>query len=110
MPSCTTFNSVPHGHLLQGDTVVCISPGKFGSSNLSVWRMRSCGHQFEVLAAEGVALAGGEVRERHLVGAADLGVQVVDLAGESVRRKPLGHRVGVEERPIDSFGRGTADW
>ena len=40
-----------------------------------------------------MAFAGGEIRERHFVGAADFGVQLVDLAGESVRRKPFGHRV-----------------
>src|SRR5438552_4172040 len=61
------------------------------------------GHQFEILSAEGVSMSCGEIRERHFVGAADLGIQVVDLAGESVWRKPFGHRVGIQERPIDSL-------
>jgi hypothetical protein len=37
----------------------------------------------------------GEIRERHLVGAAYLGIQVVNLASESVWRKPFGHCVGI---------------
>jgi hypothetical protein len=31
------------------------------------------------------------------------------LARESVRRQPLGHRVGVQEGPIDSLGRRPQD-
>jgi hypothetical protein len=54
---------------------------------------------------ERVAAAAGEIRERHLVPAADLGVHVVNLAGKSVRWKPFGHRVGVEKRPKDLLGR-----
>src|SRR5215471_2694533 len=41
-PSWTTCNSVPQETRFKV-IVVCISPGRFGSSNLSVWRMRSCG-------------------------------------------------------------------
>jgi hypothetical protein len=33
----------------------------------------------------------------------DLAVELVDFAGESVGWKPLGHRVGVEERSINSL-------
>jgi hypothetical protein len=51
-----------------------------------------------------MAVAGSEIRERHFVGSADFGIQMVDLAGESVRRKPLGHCSGVNKRPINSFG------
>jgi len=58
-------------------------------------------HQLQVRSAKGMALSCGEVSERHLVGAADLGFQVVNLAGEPIWRKPFGHRVGVQERPID---------
>lgn len=61
--------------------------------------------QFEIGSAERVALAGAEISERHPVGAADFGVQVINLARESIRRKPLGHRVRVEERPINSLRR-----
>jgi hypothetical protein len=32
-----------------------------------------------------VALAGGEIIERHLVGASDLGVEVMNLSGDSMR-------------------------
>src|SRR5215813_6847033 len=51
-----------------------------------------------------MAAPRGEVRERHPVGAADPGVQMVNLASKSIRREPLGHCIGIEERPIDSFG------
>src|SRR5881394_3749454 len=57
-------------------------------------------HELEIRAAEGVTGAGGEVREGHLVGAADLRIDMVNLAGEAVRRKPFGHGIGIEERPI----------
>ena len=63
------------------------------------------GRQFEIGSAERVALAGGEISERHLVGAADFRVQVMNLARESIRRKPLGHCVRIEERPINSLRR-----
>src|SRR5262245_42743947 len=68
-------------------------------ANAFVW------HQLQVFSAERVTAAGGEIRERHLVGAADFGLDVVDLTRESVWRKPFGHRVRVEERPIDLLGR-----
>ena len=48
-------------------------------------------HQFTIFAAKGVTVAGREVRERHFVGAANPGIQVVHLAGKAVRREPLGH-------------------
>src|SRR5882762_9733713 len=50
--------------------------------------------------------AGAEVRERHLVSAADFRVHLMDLAGEAVRRQPFGHRVRVEKRAIDALRRG----
>src|SRR4051812_1372669 len=50
-----------------------------------------------------MALASGEVSERHPVSAADCGLQMVDLSGKSIRRKPLGHCIGIEERSIDRF-------
>src|SRR5688572_31301269 len=62
-------------------------------------------HQLEVLAAEGVAIAGAEIRKRHLERAARLGLQVVHLAGEPVRWKPFGHRIGIEERAIHALRR-----
>jgi hypothetical protein len=67
------------------------------------------GRQFEVLPAERVALACREVRERHLVRAANAGVDVVNLAGESVWGKPFDLRVRIEERSIDPLGLGPQD-
>src|SRR6185437_365853 len=64
-------------------------------------------HEFPVGAAEAVAIAAGEVAERHPVAAADPGVELVHLAGEAVRRQPLGDRVGVEEGAVDPLGRGA---
>src|ERR1700674_1305136 len=53
--------------------------------------------------------AGGEVRERHLEGAADFRFQVVHLAGESVWRKPFGLCIRIQERPVDLFRCSTDD-
>ena len=50
-----------------------------------------------------MALAGREVGERHLETAAHLRVHVMNLACESIGRKPLAHGVGVEESAIYSF-------
>ena len=63
------------------------------------------GRQFVVGSAERVALAGGEISKRHLVGAADFRVQLMNLARESIRRKPLSQCVRIEERPINSLRR-----
>src|SRR5262245_22384102 len=63
--------------------------------------------QFEILTAEGMALAVGEVRERHLVGSAHFGVHVMNSSCESVRRKPLGQCIWVQERSVDFFRRCT---
>ena len=66
-------------------------------------------HQFDIFPAEGVTLAGREVCERHLVCAANLGVQVVDLAREAVRRDPLAQGIGLEECAINFLRRRTKD-
>lgn len=50
-----------------------------------------------------MAVPRGEIGESHLVGSADPCVQMVDLSSESIGRQPLGHCIGIEERPIDSF-------
>jgi hypothetical protein len=50
-----------------------------------------------------VAVAGGEIAEGHLVCAAYTGIQVVDLTGEPVRRKPLRNCIGFEEGTIDAL-------
>jgi hypothetical protein len=60
-------------------------------------------------AAEGKALAGGEIGERHLVGPADLRIHAMDLAGEAVGRQPSRHGVRVDERAIDPFRRRGQD-
>jgi hypothetical protein len=54
-----------------------------------------------------VTLAGAEIGERHLVGAADLGIHVVNLASKAVGRKPFGHGVPIEKRLVDFLGRRT---
>src|SRR5258708_32974667 len=53
------------------------------------------GRQFEIGSAERVALAGGEISERHSVSATHLGVEVVNLARKSVGGKQLGHGVRI---------------
>lgn len=60
--------------------------------------------QFQVGASERVALAGREISEGHLVGAADLGVEVMNLGGEAVGRQPLDHRVPIEESAVEFLG------
>jgi hypothetical protein len=52
-----------------------------------------------------MSAAGAKIRKRHLVSAADLGVQMMDLTGETVGGQPLDHGLGIEKRPIDFFRR-----
>jgi len=47
-PACTMFSSVPQDTCFK-ETVVCISPGKFGSSNVSVCRDAFVRNQLEIL-------------------------------------------------------------
>jgi hypothetical protein len=63
------------------------------------------GLQFEIGSTKGVALAGAEIGERHLVSAAHFRVQVMNFASESIRRKPLCHCVRVQERPVNFLRR-----
>lgn len=63
------------------------------------------GHQLEVLAAEGVHLAVGEVGELHAVAAAHARVHLEHAPREAVRRQPLGHGVGVQKGAVDALGR-----
>src|SRR6266403_1766591 len=63
--------------------------------------------QLDIGSSERMALAGSEISERHLVGAADLCVHLVNLSRKSIRRKPFGHCIGVKERAIDFLRRGT---
>jgi hypothetical protein len=46
-------------------------------------------HQFHVASAERVALAIGEVRERHPMSAANGRFHIMNLAGEAVRGQPF---------------------
>src|SRR3954470_16020308 len=50
-----------------------------------------------------MALAGGEIRERHPVSAADLPIQLMHLAREAIRWKPFAHGVCIEERAVDAL-------
>jgi hypothetical protein len=56
-----------------------------------------------------MAAAAAEIGEGHVIAAADLGVDFVDLAGEAVGRKPPGQGVGVEEGFIDALGGSAED-
>src|SRR5204862_8308873 len=60
-------------------------------------------HQLTILATKGVTVACREVLERHLVGAANCGIHVMNLTGEPVWRKPLGYSVSVQKRAIDAL-------
>src|SRR5262245_61202800 len=65
--------------------------------------------QFKVRPAEGMTLARSEIRERHFVSAANFGVHLMHLGGKSVRRKPFGHRVGIEKCLVKLFGCRSED-
>src|SRR5262245_61405870 len=96
----------PARHLLQGDR------GHHFSWQIRIVELVRVANAFvrcqlAIGSTKGVALARAEVRERYLVRAADLGVHVVNLAGESVRRQPFGHRARIQERSINPLGRRT---
>jgi hypothetical protein len=58
-------------------------------------------HEFEVLAAKGVTFACREIRKRHLEGATDFGIHVVDFARKSIWRQPFHHGVRIKKSSID---------
>ena len=101
MPSCVMFNSVHRKPVLRWLTL------HFARQVRVVELARVADalvrRQFEIGSAKGVALAGGEIGKRHLLSAADFGLQAMNLARKSVRWKPLGHCVGIEERSINSL-------
>ena len=66
-------------------------------------------HELKKLPTESVTLARSEIREGHLVGSADSGVYVVNLAREAVWGKPLDHGVRIKKRAVNSFGLGLED-
>jgi len=61
--------------------------------------------QFDIRSAEGMALARREVRKRHFISAANFGVHLMNPAGESVWRKPFGHRVWIKKGAINFLRR-----
>src|SRR5262245_13681610 len=60
-------------------------------------------HEFEVLAAKGVALARGEIGKGHLERATNSGIHMMHLARKSIWRQPFRHGVRVKERPVNPF-------
>src|SRR5262245_11726828 len=62
------------------------------------------GHELEILSAERVALASGEIAEGHPEAAADFRVEVVHGAGKAVGRQPLRHGICLDEGAIDLIG------
>src|SRR6185369_6961901 len=52
-----------------------------------------------------MAITGTEICERHLVSAADFGLEVMDLACESIRRQPFAHCRWIKKRSVNSLGR-----
>src|SRR5215813_11324672 len=63
------------------------------------------GREFEICSAERMAMACGEIAERHLIRTTDFRVHMVNLSSESVRRKPPSHSVRVNKRSVDFLGR-----
>jgi hypothetical protein len=89
--------------------------GRFDFSR-QVWVVKFVGvtdaamrRQLAIFSTEGMSRAGAEVGERHFEGAADSCLQVVHLAGESVRRKPFGLGIRIKESPVDLLGRRADD-
>ncbi|SFA69510.1 hypothetical protein SAMN04515620_101106 [Collimonas sp. OK607] len=62
-------------------------------------------YQLEILAAKGMTIFRGEVRERHFIGATHFRIKMVDLTCETIWRQPFSHRVGIKKRSIDSLRR-----
>src|SRR5206468_5462248 len=64
------------------------------------------GDEFEIFAAEGVAVARREIPERHFERAPDVRLEVMHRTGEAVRRKPFRQRIRLEEGAIDFLWAG----
>ena len=67
------------------------------------------GNEFQIFAAERMAVTSREIAERHAMLATDPGLQFVDGAEEPVGRQPACHRVELKKGPIDLFGSGRDD-
>src|SRR5690606_2569983 len=65
--------------------------------------------EFQILAAEGVRFAAGEMTERHAVAAADARIQFVHGAQEAVGRQPAGDGVGFDESAVKAPRIGGED-
>src|ERR1700730_10103921 len=50
-----------------------------------------------------MTISRGKVRKRHFIGATNFGINMVDLASETIWRKPFSHRVGIKKRSIASL-------
>ncbi|CDX17634.1 conserved hypothetical protein [Mesorhizobium plurifarium] len=57
--------------------------------------------ELDKFATEGMAAAGGEVAEGHLVGSADLALELVHRAGKAVGGQPLRQRIRLDECAVD---------
>ena len=71
--------------------------------------MRSFGTSSRYSPPKEWRVAGREVPERHLEGAADVGVQVMHRAREAIGRQPLGQGIGFEKGAIHLLGLGAKD-
>ena len=94
----------PTGYFLQGNRRLHLS-GQVWVIELARVTNTFVGREFEIRSAERMATACGEIGERHLIRATDLGVHMVNLSSESVRWKPPCHSLRVKERSVDFFGR-----
>src|SRR5438876_1125838 len=55
------------------------------------------------MAAKGMTLARGEIGKRHLEGATDFGIHVMDFARKSIWRQPFHHGIRIKERLVNPF-------
>src|SRR5262249_44127562 len=65
--------------------------------------------KLQELATERMTVTGREIGERHFVRASDLGVEMMHLAGESIRRQPFDHGLCIKECAVNSLRRGAQD-
>src|SRR6185295_16250576 len=67
------------------------------------------GNDLQIFSAERMAVVRGEIRKRHPECAANLRLQMVDLAGEAVGGQPFGHGIRIEKGAKNLFRRGGED-
>jgi hypothetical protein len=100
MPACST--TTHHGRQLHRHQHLA---GQAGVVETVVVAQQAVGLQFQVGAAEAVALAVAEVLETHLETTAHAGVQRMHLAGEAAGRQPLGQGRRFQKSAVDLFRR-----